>query len=133
MANLTITNIDNGSVFIDNAEFEDGILPFAGAGTVMAGTILARDSVSLKYVPYVKGGSTNENGIPKAVLTYDVTTTGATDEAIRAGIAGCVRIDKLIIDADGTGENIDASVLDQLRDYGITPLAVTELNIFDNQ
>jgi len=133
MSNLTITNIDNGSVFIEQGQFEDGLLTFGGAGTVVEGTILAVDSVSLKYVPFVKGGTTNENGIPKAVLTYDVTAAGAGDETIRAGIEGNVRIDKLIIDADGDGSNVDKAVLDQLRDYGITPRTVTELNILDNQ
>jgi hypothetical protein len=133
MSNLTITNIDNGSVFVNCGEFDDGLLTFGGAGTVVEGTILARDSVSLKYVPFVKGGSTNENGVPKAVLTYDVTATGAGDVSIRAGIEGYVRIDKLVIDADGDGSNVDAAVLDQLRDYGITPLTVTELNDYDNQ
>ena len=133
MANLTVENIDNGSVFIEQGQFEDGLLTFGGAGTVVEGTILAVDSVSLKYVPFVKGGTTNENGIPKAVLTYDVTAAGAGDETIRAGIEGNVRIDKLIIDADGDGSNVDKAVLDQLRDYGITPRTVTELNILDNQ
>lgn len=133
MSNITITNIDNGSVFIEQGQFEDGLLTFAGAATVVEGTILAVDSVSLKYVPFVKGGTTNENGIPKAVLTYDVTATGAGDEIIRAGIQGDVRIDKLIIDADGDGSNVDKAVLDQLRDYGITPRTVSELNILDNQ
>ncbi len=133
MSNITATNIDNGSVFIEQGQFEDGLLTFAGAATVVEGTILAVDSVSLKYVPFVKGGTTNENGIPKAVLTYDVTAAGAGDESIRAGIEGNVRIDKLIIDADGDGSNVDKAVLDQLRDYGITPRTVTELNDFDNQ
>ena len=133
MSNLTVENISNSAVFINCGEFDDGLLTFGGAGTVVEGTILARDSVSLKYVPFVKGGTTNENGIPKAVLTYDVTATGAGDIAIRAGLEGYVRIDKLIIDADGDGSNVDAAVLDQLRDYGITPLTVTELNDYDNQ
>lgn len=235
MSNITITNIDNGSVFIEGEEFTDGLLTFAGAGTVVAGTILARkavadaveaaagtntgdgtvtlatvaagqvipmvgayvltctaavvnggvfnlkdpngaivatgltltvgagaatvfevaglqftvtdgatdfaagDSFTLtvatagnKFVPFAKDGAGGAQ-IPKAVLTYDVTATGAGDVAIRAGIEGYIRIDKLIIHADGTGVNVDAVVLDQLRDYGITPLAVDELNSFDNQ
>lgn len=133
MSNLTSTNIDNGSVVMDQAQFEDGLLTFSAPGTVVAGTILAVDFVSLKYVPFVKGGDTNENGIPKAVLTYDVTAAVAGDEVIRAGIGGIVRVDKLIIDADGTGDNVDKAVLDKLRSYGITPRTVTELNDFDNQ
>jgi len=234
MSNITITNIDNGTPFISCGEFEDGVLNFAGAGTVLEGTILARkavadavtvtagtntgdgtvtlatvaagsvvplvggytltvttvvtnggifnlvdpngaivatglemtagagaatifevaglqftvtdgatdfsvgDSFTLtvaavdKYVPFATDGAGGAQ-IPKAVLTYDVTATGAGDVAIRAGIEGYVRIDKLIIDADGDGSNITNAILDQLRDYGITPLTVSELNILDNQ
>lgn len=236
MSNLTTTNIDNGSVFIDCGEFEDGLLTFGGAGTVVEGTILARKAVAdavtaaadagntgdgtvtlatvaagqiiplvgayvltctaavtnggifkledpngaivatgltmtagagaatvfevaglqftvtdgatdfavadfftltvatagNKYVPFATDGAGGAQ-IPKAVLTYDVTATGAGDEVIRAGIEGYVRIDKLIIDADGDGSNITDTILDQLRDYGITPRTVSELNDFDNQ
>jgi len=130
---LTITDIDNGGVLIHGDAFADGLLTFGGAGTVLDGTILARDSVSLKYVPFVKGGTTNENGIPKAVVTYDVTAAGAGDVAVRVLTAGDVRTDKLVIDADGDASNVDSAVLDQLRDYGIVASTVTELNSQDNQ
>lgn len=136
MSNLTITNNDLGSAEIVDGEFKDELLTFAGAATVGLvdkAVILARDSVSLKLVPYVKGGVTNENGIPKALLTYPVTAAGAGDESIRAAISGKVAIERLIIDADGDGSNIDAKVLDQLRDFTIVGLNVQELNILDNQ
>lgn len=133
MANLTITNVDLGNVILKDGEFRDDLLTFAGAGTVVEGTILARDSVSLKLVPFVKGGVTNENGIPKAVLTYDVTAAGAGDESIRDMVSGSVRAERLIIDADGDGSNVDVAVLDQLRDYSLVSIDVQELNILDNQ
>ena len=41
MANPTITNVDTGSVALDEAHFEDGLITFAGADTFVAGTILA--------------------------------------------------------------------------------------------
>jgi hypothetical protein len=129
---MTTTQINNSSVGMGGNEFTDELLTFGGAATVLAGTILARDSVSLKLVPFVKGGSTNENGIPKAVLTYAVTAAGAGDVAVRALASGEVRKEKLIIDADGDGSNVDAAVIDGLRNYGITPVAVEELNIYDN-
>lgn len=131
--NMTVTNNDLGGPIVDDAEFKDDTLTFAGADTFVAGTILARDSISLKLVLFVKGGVTNENGIPKAILTYDVTAAGAGDVAIRAGVAGKYRKEKLVIDADGDDSNIDAAVIDQLRDYGLVPLNVSELNIQDNQ
>jgi len=133
MANLEITNIDVGNVILREADFEDGLLTFTGAATIAAGTILARDSVSLKYVPFVKGGVTNENGIPKAVLTYSVTAAGAGDEAFRAMISGYVRKERLIIDADGDDSNVDNVVRDQLRDYDIVVQNVQELAQLDNQ
>ena len=133
MPNLTITNVDLGSVILKDGEFRDDLLTFAGAATVLEGTILARDSVSLKLVPFVKGGVTNENGVPKAVVTYDVVAAGAGDESIRDMVSGSVRAERLIIDADGDGSNVDAAVLDQLRDYSLISIDVQELNILDNQ
>jgi hypothetical protein len=133
MSNITITNIDNGDIFFPGAEFDDGLLTFAAEGTVLAGTILAVDSSTLKYVPFVKGGTTNGNGIPKAVISYDVTATAAGDEAVRPGISGKVREDKLIIAADGDGSNVDKAVLDQLRDYSIVSVSVDQLSELDNQ
>lgn len=133
MANITITNNDLNSPILESAEFRDDVITFAGADTLAPGTILARDSVSLKLVIFVKGGTTNQNGIPKAILTYEVAATGAGDVPARVGVAGDYRKEKLVIDADGDDSNIDAAVIDQLRDYGLTPVDVTELNIQDNQ
>lgn len=134
MSNITITNVDDGNVILSNARFDrDTLLTFTGAATVVEGTILAVDSVSLKYVPYVKGGVVNENGIPKAVITYDVTAAGAGDEPVDPMISGNVRTERLIIDADGDGTNIDKAVLDQLRNYAIIPQTVQDLSVLDNQ
>jgi hypothetical protein len=133
MSNLTITNVDVGGVIIRGAEFEDALLTFAGAGTVYAGTILARDSSTLKYIPFVKGGTTNENGIPKAIITHDITAAGAGDETFRPMISGDVVKERLIIVADGDDTNVDAAVRDELRDYGIVVINVEELNELDNQ
>lgn len=133
MANITITNVDIGSVILQDAEFRDDLLTFGGAGTVIEGTILSRDSVSGKLVPFVKGGSTNENGIPKAVITYDVTAAGAGDVPVRAGISGRYRKERLVIAADGDASNIDNAVMDQLRDYGLVPVDVHDLSVLDNQ
>lgn len=130
---MTVTNNTLNNPILQDAEFRDDVLNLAGADSIAAGTILARDSASLKLVLFVKGGSTNQNGIPKAILTYPVVTTGAGDVRVRVAVAGKFRRNKLIIDADGTGANIDAAVLDQLRDYSLVPIDVTELNIVDNQ
>jgi len=133
MSNITITNNDLGNVILQDAQFRDGAITFAGAATLLEGTILAVDSVSLKFVPFVKGGVVNENGIPKAILTYPVTAAGAGDEQARVGVAGSYRKERLVIDADGDAANVDQAVIDQLRDYGLVPIDVQELNILDNQ
>jgi hypothetical protein len=133
MADPIITNNDLNSPVLISGEFRDDTLTFAGADTFAPGTILARDSVSLKLVVFVKGGATNENGIPKTILTYEVSATGAGDVAVRVPQSGVFRKEKLIIDADGDDSNIDAAVIDQLRDYQLTPVDVDELNIEDNQ
>ncbi|MCP4444730.1 MAG: head decoration protein [Myxococcales bacterium] len=133
MANLTITEVDCGSVIFEKGAFRDELLTFAAAATVLAGTILARDSSTGKMVPFVKGGSTNENGIPKAVLTYEVEATAAGDVPISNMVSGSVRAGRLVIDADGDATNIDAVVMDQMRDYMTVAVDVQELNILDNQ
>ena len=53
---LTITNIDQGSLFIGTPTVQDDTLTFAGADTLVRGTILARDSVSGKLVIFAAGG-----------------------------------------------------------------------------
>lgn len=132
MANLTVTNNDLGSVILKDAQFRDELLVFAGAATVVEGTILARVTASGKLTPFVIGGAGGAE-IPKAILTYDVTAAGAGDEAIRAGVSGGYRKERLIVDADGDGSNITDAILDQLRDYGLVSIDVEELATLDNQ
>lgn len=131
--NMTVTNCDTGAVILGNTQFEDALLTFTGAGTIKQGTILARDSVSNNYVVFVKGGTTNGNGTPKAVMTYDVTATGAGNKPFRPAIAGEFRKERLIIAADGNATNVDAAVTDALRDYGLVAISVKELGALDNQ
>lgn len=133
MANKVVTNLDLGSSILEDAKFRDDTMTFAGADTMAPGTILARDSVSLKLVIYVKGGVTNENGIPKVILTQEVVATGAGDLPVRVAVEGRFRLPRLIIDADGDATNIDAAVIDELRDYGLTPIDAVELQSLDNQ
>ena len=133
MANIAVTNNDLGSVVLQDASFRDDILTLAGADTVLEGTILARDSVSDKLVLFVKGGVANENGIPKVILPFEVISTGAGDFPVRVGVAGEYRKERLVIDADGDDSNIDSVVIDELRDFGLIPIDVQELNKLDNQ
>jgi len=133
MANITTTNVDLGNVVIEGVADHDELLTLAGADDIAEGTILARDSVSGKLVLFVVGGVTNENGIPKAVITYPVSSAGAGDVAIRALQTGKVNFNRLVIDADGDNSNVSNAVMDQLRDYGIETVKVQDLSILDNQ
>lgn len=133
MPDPVITNVDTGSPPWQDVRFQDDTLNLAGADVLLDGTILARDSVSLKLALFVKGGSTNENGIPKAILTRGLTTAGSGDVAVRVGIGGTFEKERLVIDADGDDSNIDDAVKDQLRDFAMLSEVVTELNKLDNQ
>lgn len=58
MPNLTITDVDLSSVILGNAEFRDELLTFGGAGTVLDGTILARQGVDVAIVDTPAGTGT---------------------------------------------------------------------------
>jgi hypothetical protein len=133
MANPNIQNIDSGWVQISDPVVSDELITFSAAGTLASGTILARDTGTLKLIPFVKGGTTTGNGIPKAVLQYPVTAAGAGDVAARPLIGGKVRKDKLIILADGDATNVDKAVEDALRLTGFFVQSVTNLSKLDNQ
>lgn len=132
MSNIENTPLDSGSVQVRKCEFGDELITFGGADDLAEGTILARDSSTLKLRLFVKGGSTNGNGIPKVVLAHRVVATGSGDLPCRVIKAGVVDKNRLIIDADGDASNVDAAVLDQLRDYGIQTESVSELGRVDN-
>jgi hypothetical protein len=132
MANPTKTTVDVGSCQLRDIETDDGVLTFPGAATYVEGTLLAVDSVSLKYVPFVKGGATNQNGIVKALLASPMTAGGAGDQPVRVIVKGVVKKERLVIVADGDDSNIDRAVIDGLRDYGIQPLSTKQLAVLDN-
>ncbi len=133
MANITITDIDNGPVLLDGGVFEDALLTFAGTDTFPAGTIFARNTAApTKFVPFVKGGSTNGNGVPRAIATHEISKTGAGDLPVRLLVAGRVSQRRLIIDAQGDGSAVDGNVLDQLRETGLIPENVVQLSRDDN-
>lgn len=131
MPNMTVTDINVRSVALKDEVFRDELITFAGADDLAPGTILARDTVSNKLRLFVKGGSTNGNGIPCAVLTYRVVATGAGDLKHRVLISGEVMKQALVIDADGTDVNIDGPVVDALRSRGIVPIEVQSLPGYD--
>ena len=133
MANINAQNVDVGNVVLSYGEFRDYTLSGTAADVIAEGTILARHTTSNDLILFAKGGSTNGNGIPSAVMTYDVTIPTGGEIQVRALVSGVVRMERLIIDADGNASNIDDAVIDGLRNFGITPIDTFELLIQDNQ
>lgn len=126
-------NADSSRVELGNNEFRQELVTFTGAGTRVAGTIFARSVANpTKLIDYVKGGSTDGNGIPCAVIVNDLVATGAGDLQANVLISGPVKLKKLVIVADGDSSNIDGVVFDLLRNRMIDALGVTGLSTHDN-
>lgn len=124
----TTTTIDYGSVFWDKPEVEDHLLTFAGPATYLKGTLLARDTATQKWVPFVVGGATNGNGTPRGILAHDATAAGAGDQSARVVVAcNAVNRKRLIIAADGSDTNLTKLHEDVLRSYSIVCVNAQQL------
>ncbi len=103
---------------LSNLEPRDETLT-ATIKTYPVGTLLARNTSTLKLIPFVKGGNSNGNGIINSVLTAELVATAAQDYGVSVMIAGQVDKDLLIINADGNASNVDAAIVDELAKMGI--------------
>jgi hypothetical protein len=103
---------------LSNLEPRDETLT-ATIKTYPVGTLLARNTSTLKLIPFVKGGNSNGNGIINSVLTAELVATAAQDYNVSVMIAGQVDKDLLVIDADGNASNVDAAIVDELGKMGI--------------
>jgi hypothetical protein len=128
--NITITNVDTGSVVLELEAATDGTLQNAAitAETFVAGTLLARQATDGKFYPF-DGAGLDGLAIPKAVLTYDVTVPATSGAAVRVLTAGKVNALRLVIHG---GTAITAAHLDLLRDFSIIPVDVAQLGNIDN-
>jgi hypothetical protein len=113
---MTTTTLSK--VILSNLEPRDETLT-AAIKTYPVGTLLARDTSTLKLVPFVKGGTTDGNGIINSVLSAELIATAEQDYNVSVMIAGQVDKDLLIIDADGNASNVDAAIVDELAKMGI--------------
>jgi hypothetical protein len=109
---LTVTVVGDAAVFTATTSIQ-----------FVSGNALAKLGLSVETV------TANENGIPKAVLNYELAGANG-DNVIRALVAGEVRDSKLVI-ANGT--SLTDAIRDQLRNYGIVPIDISELGQLDNQ
>lgn len=125
MANITITDINYGSVAIGGEEFEDGVFPAAAAGVVPAGTVFEKAAGD-----YVFASATPTAGAPLAVLTYDLTVAGAGDIPVRLLVAG--RVNRTRLKLNGSALPVPQAVVDALRDFSIIALHVDQCDLYDN-
>lgn len=132
MATLTISNEYKSNGIVESGRFESGLMTAAGADTFLDNTFVARDTSTLKFVPYVKGGSTNGNGVIYGVLLNGFVAAGAGDTAVRIMVTGVVAKSKMVIDADGDSSNIDGAVKLTAKDNGIVIVDDTDLFVADN-
>lgn len=134
MVNPVITNVDIGNGVIVRGPMRDELLTFAGAGTVLHMSLVARDTTTDKLVPYVKAGVTQGNGVVHGIITTgDVVAAGAGDVPVRLMQSGEVILERIIIDADGDNSNVDFVEVDGLRDRLITSKSHQDLSVLDNQ
>ena len=136
MANMTRTVLDYGSIVLKSGNIQFFTLTATSEKTLKRGSILARDSVTGFLVEYVKGGSTNGNGVPLTVLAEETTVTAAE---VAAGLCkvscfteATLRQDGLVIIADGDASNVDYVELDGLRSMNIDTSKVTDQSVLDN-
>lgn len=132
MANLTREVLDYGELVVKQGNIEGFTFTAAATGTVLKGTILARDTSTNKLVVYEKGGSTNGNGVPLTVLMSDLEVTATGDNHVRCMTSGVVREDRLVISADGDASNVDHVERDGLRNFSIDVMKVTDNSVLDN-
>lgn len=132
MADPVITNVDVGQIAIAVSDFEHHVWTAGGADTLVAGTIVARLTSTGKWGIYDPGGSLGLE-IAKGVLTYDAVAAGAGDVPVSVLVRGTVNQDRLIIDADGDGSNVDEVVIDSLLANGILAKPVKQIAQLDNQ
>ena len=76
MSDPVITNIDNGNVILKDAQLKDDLLTFAGAGTVLEGTLLARQGVDVAIAD-TPAGTGNGTMVATAVGVDEVPIPGS--------------------------------------------------------
>ena len=131
MPNPSVTNVDIGSVALEDARYDDDIFVAAGAITLEEGTVLGRVTASGKLYLFDKSASDGTE-VPIKVMGYKKVIEAAGDIPVRPILSGGVKKDRLIIAAGGD-TTVDDVVVDQLKDSSIVAQTVTEQLILDNQ
>lgn len=130
MADPIITNITPDYLELNDVVKKAVTLTVGGAVEYPKGMLLARDSSTGNAVPYVSGGSTNDNGTPRMVLAEAVSASGAGDVATSAIIGGELYYRGLSTAADGTITELE---LGSLQDNNIAVRRADDQTVYDNQ
>ena len=128
------TLLTDTSLVMGDHEDRRETVAFAGTDTFVYGTIFSRSTASGKLALYVKGGATDGNGVPVAILLESsINRTGSGDvTGVLVLTSGKVRKDKLVIDADGNSTNIDAVVMSLLQSQGISVTTALDHAVANN-
>ena len=128
------TLLTDTSLVMGEHEDRRETVAFAGTDTFVYGTIFSRSTASGKLALYVKGGATDGNGVPVAILLESsINRTGSGDvTGVLVLTSGKVRKDKLVIDADGNSTNIDAVVMSLLQSQGISVTTALDHAVANN-
>lgn len=128
------TLLTDTSLIMGDHEDRRETVAFAGTDTFVYGTIFSRSTASGKLALYVKGGATDGNGVPVAILLdSSINRTGSGDvTGVLVLTSGKVRKDKLVIDADGNSTNIDAVVMSLLQSQGISVTTALDHAVANN-
>jgi hypothetical protein len=129
---MTVVNHDLNDGRIADGVFEDQTFYSAGADTYLDNTLVALDTSTLNLVPYVKGGSTNGNGVVYGVMTKGITVGATSSTPIRVMVGGRMVKDKVVIHADGDASNIDNAVKILCHDKGLALVDSLNLHTADN-
>lgn len=127
-ASSSVAVVTGGNTNLTFATATDGT---GVTGTLAAGTILARNSVDSKLVPYNTNGSNSTNE-PVAILTKEAVYTSTGEKKLRVLKRGVVNKNKLVKHDDSSA--ISAIELDKLvKNTGIVVQDVTVIGAYDNQ
>jgi hypothetical protein len=97
------------------------------SGTVLKGTVMARNSSTGKMTVYSSGGSNSEN-IPCAVMPEEVTWADSTDKSLRILFQGTVLEANLCVH-DVAGAVPTAAIQLLIANSGIIPVASTKVGL----
>lgn len=128
---ITMTPGAGGTTVINEAGMEftitDGAADFVVGDA--APLTVAADGKMVVYAVAGAGGAQ----IPTEVLTVELVTTGAGDNAVYPLVTGEINRNRLVINGSAAGVGITDAIVDSLRDFSIIATDVTDRSVLDNQ